>query len=345
VRRRRPERTLRILLLSDPDFLPPDTLEGHTEEEIYKWKTEFDVITTLREIGHEVRPLGVEDELAPIRVAIADWKPHIVFNLIEQFHGQRSFDHHVPSFLELMKVCYTGCNPRGLVLAKDKALAKKLLTYHRIRTPGFLVFPKGRRPVRLRGFDFPVIVKSLSEESSIGISQASIVDSMEKLIERVRFVHDSVGTDAIVEQFIEGRELYVAIIGNKRLRVLPTWELVFEKMAAGSAAIATERVKHDVRYQQKHEIEDRPAKDLPAAVAASIVRTSKRIFKILELDGYARIDYRLSPGGELYFLEANPNPEIAEREEFARAAHADGTSYADLLQAIVDLGLRRKRWQ
>jgi D-alanine-D-alanine ligase len=345
VRTRRRVRKLRVLVLLDPDYMPPETLEGRTEKEIYIWKTEYDVISTLRRIGHEVRPLGISDELTPIRTAITDWKPHIVFNLLELFHGQRTFDHHVVSFLELMKVRYTGCNPRGLVLARDKALSKKLLVYHRVRTPRFIVVPKGRRCSRLRGFDFPVIVKSVSDDSSVGISQASIVDSTEKLAERVRFVHESIGTEAIVEQFIEGRELYVGVIGSRRLRVLPTWELVFQNMPPGSASIATERVKHDIRYQEKHGIADQPAKDLPPAVAASIVRTSKRIVRTLELDGYARIDYRLSPAGELYFLEANPNPEIAEREEFARAAEADGTSYPELLQEIVDLGLRRTRWQ
>lgn len=343
-RRETAERKLRVLVLLDPAYMPPDSLEGYTEKEIYVWKTEYDVISTLRKMGHEVRPLAVQDELMPIRAAIAEWKPHVVFNLLEQFHGLRAFDHHVVSFLELVKMCYTGCNPRGLVLARDKALSKKLLVYHRIRAPRFAVVPKGGRLKRLPGFDYPVIVKSVCEESSVGIAQASIVDTPEKLAERIRFVHESVGTDAIAEQYIEGRELYVGLIGNKRLKVLPIWELVFEKMPPGSAAIATERVKHDLDYQEKHGIDDQPAKDLDPALAASIVKTSKRIFRILELDGYARIDYRLSPSGDLYFLEANPNPEIAEREEFSKAAHEAGISYPALLQEIIDLGLKRKRW-
>lgn len=343
--KRQPEfKPLRILVLMHPTLVPPESTEGYTEKETFEFKTEYDVVTTLRKLGHDVRPLGVQYELMPIRAAIDEWKPHVVFNLLEEFHGLREFDQHVVSFLELMKTPYTGCNPRGLVLARDKALSKKLLTYHRIRVPGFADVPKGRRARLPRGFQFPLIVKSLTEEASLGIAQASIVESDEKLAERVRFIHESIGTDAIVEQFIEGRELYVGLIGNKRVQVLPTWELVFEKMPPGSAAIATARAKHNPEYQQKRGIDHRPAEDLPKEIAETIESTCKRIYRILELDGYARIDYRLSPRGQLYFLEANPNPEIAEREEFSAAAQAAGLTYPALLQRIVALGLRRRRW-
>jgi len=159
----------------------------------------------------------------------------------------------------------------------------------------------------------------------------------------VSFIHESIGTDAIVEQFIDGREIYVGVIGNRRLEVLPTWELVFENLPPGSAAIATARVKHNPEYQTKWGIYQQPAGDLPPALATHMVRTSRRIYRILQIDGYARIDYRLSPTGELYFLEANPNPEVAEREEFASAAQAAGISYPKLLQKILNLGLRRDR--
>jgi len=334
---------LRVLVLIHPSLMPPDSLEGRTEKEIYAWKTEYDVVTTLRKLGHEVHPLGVHDELTPIRTAITEWRPHIVYNLLEEFHGLAEFDQHVVSYLELMRVRYTGCNPRGLVLARDKALSKKLLVYHRIRVPGFTVFPRGCRARRPRGLAFPLIVKSLTDDASLGISQASIVESEERLAERVRFVHERSGTAAIVEQFIGGREFYVGMIGNRRLAVLPVWELTFEGMPPGSAAIATARVKHDPEYQHRRGIYQQPAADLPPTLAGHIVKISKRIYRVLQLDGYARIDYRLSPEGELYFLEANPNPEIAEREEFASAAQAAGLSYPQLLQKILNLGLQRGR--
>ena len=334
-------RKLRILVLMHPALVPPESLDGYSEKEIHAWKTEYDVVTTLRKLGHEVRPLGVQDELMPIRTAVTEWKPHIVFNLLEEFHGLAEFDQHVVSYLELLRVHYTGCNPRGLVLARDKALSKKLLIYHRIRVPAFTVFSKGHKARRPRDLNFPLIVKSLREEASLGISQASIVENEERLAERVGFIHESVGTDAIVEQFIAGRELYVGVIGHARREVLPTWELTFENLPPGNAAIATARVKHSPEYQQKWGIYQQPAATLPLDLADHIVKTSKRVFRILELDGYARIDYRLSPDNELYFLEANPNPEIAEREELASAAQAAGISYPELLQRLLNLGLRR----
>lgn len=324
-----------------PSLLPPDTLEGYTEKEMYVWKTEYDVVTTLRRLGHDVRPLGLADELAPLRLAITEWKPHIVFNLLEEFHGLTEFDQHVVSYLELLQTCYTGSNPRGLVLARDKALSKKLLVYHRIPVPAFAVFPRGRKIRLPKDLSFPLIVKCLKEEASRGIAQSSIVDNEEKLRERVSFIHGSMESDAIVEQFIKGRELYVGVIGNKRLEVLPTWELVFENLPPGSAAIATARIKHNPEYQEKWGIYQQPAAELPLSLLTHIIRTTKRIYRILQLDGYARIDYRLGPTGVLYFLEANPNPEIAEREEFASAAQAAGLVYPALLQKILQLGLSR----
>jgi len=331
----------RVLVLMHPDLIPPDSLEGHSEQEINDWKTEYDVVSTLRAAGHEVRPLGVEDELKPIRDEIESWKPDVVFNLLEQFHGEAVYDQNVASYLELLRVPYTGCNPRGLVLARGKDLSKKLLIYHRIPLPAFAVFPprrKVRRPPRL---GFPLIVKSLNEDASYGISQASVVDSDEKLAERVTFIHERIGTAAIAEQYIEGREIYVGVLGNERLRVLPIWELEFGSLPQGARAIATEKAKHNLEYQQRHDIVVGPAKDLSPQLVASIERAAKRIYRTLELDGYARIDFRLSTDGIPYYIEANPNPEIAKVEEFASAALHAGIEYPDLIQRIVALGISR----
>jgi D-alanine-D-alanine ligase len=167
------------------------------------------------------------------------------------------------------------------------------------------------------------------------------VDTDEKLAERVTFIHERIGTAAIAEQYIAGRELYVGVIGNERLRVLPVWELTFGNMAEGAWPIATEKVKHDPDYQERRGILHGPAKDLAPEIRARIERSSKRIFRTLELDGYARIDFRLSAEGIPYFLEANPNAEIAESQEFAAAALQDGIPYPELLQRIVGLGMRR----
>jgi len=332
---------LRVLVLLHPDLVPPDSLKGRSEQEINEWKTQYDVVSTLRALGHDVRPLGVENELKPIRDEIESWKPDVVFNLLEQFHGEAVYDQNVASYLELLRVPYTGCNPRGLVLARGKDLSKKLLIYHRIPLPPFAVFPmrrKVRRPPRL---GLPLIVKSLSEDASYGISQASVVESDEKLAERVTFIHERIGTAAIAEQYIEGRELYVGVLGNDRLRVFPIWELDFGSLPQGSRPIATEKVKHDLEYQQRHSIDVGPAKDLSPQVVATIQKAAKRIYRTLELDGYARIDFRLSADGIPYYIEANPNPEIAKAEEFASAAKHDGIEYPELIQRIVTLGISR----
>src|SRR6201999_4296913 len=162
-----------VLALAHPDLIPPDSLEGISEKESYVWKTEYDVISTLRGSGHEVKALGGQQELTPIRDEIENWKPDIVFNLLEEFHGETLYAQNVVSLLELLQVPYTGCNPSGLLLARGKDLSKKLLKYHRIPVPAFAVFPKSNKKVkRPRGLPYPVIVKSLSEDASRGISQA-----------------------------------------------------------------------------------------------------------------------------------------------------------------------------
>jgi D-alanine-D-alanine ligase len=332
---------LRVLVLMHPDMVPPKDLKGYSKKEIYEWKTEFDIVSVLDHLGHEVRPLGVHDELLPIRKEVDEWKPHIVFNLLEEFHGEALYDQNVVGYMELMRMPYTGCNPRGLVLSRGKALAKKLLLYHRIRVPAFAVFSRGHKVRRPKRLQFPLIVKSLVEHSSLGIAQASVVDNDEKLAERVEFVHGNVGTDAIAEQYIDGRELYVGVIGNQRLQVLPTWELVFKKIADNALPIATARAKHDTDYQKKRGIDHRFAKDISEDMAKFIVHNTKRIFRTLELDGYARIDYRLTDDGKLFFLEANANPDLAEFEEFAAAAEHAGLPYEKLIQKVVNLGLNR----
>ena len=334
-------KSLRVLVLMHPSFVPPDSLEGRTQEEVHRVKTEYDVVTTLRALGHEVRPLGVQDELNPIRVAAEEWKPDVVFNLLEEFYGISDFDSHVVSYLELLKLPYTGCNPRGLFLARSKVITKKIAAYHRVRVPEFFVVQRGQRVIRPRKLAFPLFVKSATEEASLGISQASLVDSDERLAERVKFVHESVGTEALVEEYIGGRELYVAAIGNERIRTLPVWELDFGKLSETGEPIATARVKHSLEYQKKHQIDARRAENLDAAVVRALDRTTRRVYRMLELDGYARVDYRLTPDGRLYLLEANPNPEIAETEEFASAALAAGLSYRQLLRRIVSLALAR----
>jgi len=333
---------LRVLALVHRHLIPPDTIEEGTDIVSAPWRTEYDVISTLRTLGHEVRPLGVHDDLGEIRRLVTEWKPQIAFNLLEGFDDITIFDQNVVSHLELLKLPYTGCNPRGLLLARDKSLSKKLLAYHRIPVPEFEVVRIGRPVRRPKRLPFPLMVKSLTQEASIGISQASVVDTDEKLKERVAFIHDSIGTAALVEQYIEGRELYVGILGNQTLQAMPVWELFFTNMPEGSKRIATDRVKWSVKYQKKYGIDSGPAKDLPEGKAEAIQHLCKRAFRALELSGYARIDLRLDEAGNAWVIEANPNPQIARGEDFAASAEKVGISYEGIIQRITNLGLR---WQ
>jgi D-alanine-D-alanine ligase len=331
---------LRVLALVHRHLIPPDTIPEGTDMVSAPWRTEYDVISTLRALGHEVQALGVHDDLGELRRASTEWKPHIAFNLLEGFDDITIFDQNVVSHLELLKLPYTGCNPRGLLLARDKSLSKKLLAYHRIPVPESEVFRIGRPIRRPKRLAFPLIVKSLTQEASIGISQASVVDSDEKLKERVTFIHESIGTAAIAEQYVEGREFYVGILGNQTLQALPVWELFFTNMPPDARRIATDRVKWSVKYQKKYGIESGPAKELPEGVAEKIQHLCKRAYRALELSAYARIDLRLDEAGNVWVLEANPNPQIAKGEDFAASAEKVSISYESLLQRILNLGMR-----
>jgi D-alanine-D-alanine ligase len=335
---RKPRKKLRVIVLMHEDLIPPDTLDGVEDKEKELWRTEYDVVSTLRGMGHEVLPVGVRSELGVIGGSIEEHKPHVAFNLLEEFDGYPFFDQHVVSYLELKKQKYTGCNPRGLTLARDKALTKKILTYHRIHVPRFAVFPINRKvelPKRLR---YPLFVKSVSDEGSVGISQASIVRDAEKLKERVEFIHRQNLTTAIAEEYIEGREIYVGVIGNQKLQSYTPWELLMKNLPEGMANIATGKVKWDIQYQKKIGLETQPAK-LEQQAIAEFERLSKRIYRILGLSGYARIDYRLTGDGRMFVLEVNPNPQIAHHEDFADSAEHCGVKYQPLLQKVMTLGM------
>ncbi|MDO8678004.1 MAG: ATP-grasp domain-containing protein [Acidobacteriota bacterium] len=329
----------RVLTLVHKGLEPPEEKTDKTTTVAAEWRMEYDVVQTLRTLGHELCVIGVHDDLTPIRSSMDDFKPSITFNLMEAFDDVVVFDQNVVSYLELLKVPYTGCNPRGLTLSRDKALAKKLMAYHRIPVPDFLVVPLGRKPKLPKRLQFPLIVKSLTYESSTGISQASVVENEDQLSKRVQFIHDTIMTPAIVEQFIDGRELYVGVMGNDRLQVFPVWEMSFAKMPENSWRIATERVKWSVKYQKKHGIDTAEA-GLPPEMTSNVQHLAKRVYRALDLTGYARVDLRMTNDGQLFVIEANPNPQLAQGEDFAESARRAGVSYAKLIERIVGLGLQ-----
>src|SRR5207302_6966373 len=278
----KPKTKLRILVLLSQELMPPDLVPDGVEKEKQPWRTEYDVISTLKQMGHDVAPVGLRSDLAVIANAREEHKPQIAFNLLEDFEGQALFDQHVVSYLELLKQPYTGCNPRGLTLAHDKALTKKILSYHRIAVPGFAVFPMGQKVVRPRKLKFPILVKSLVEEGSVGISQASVVNEDAKLAERVEFIHRQTNSHAIAEQYIEGREIYISVIGNRKLQTYTPWELAITNLPEGSLNIATGRLKWNPAYQKKVGLVTKPA-DLPPELTRHVERLSKRIYRHLSL--------------------------------------------------------------
>ncbi len=337
---------LRVIVLVHEDLVPPDSTEGLSEKEIQPVKTEFAVAGTLRKMGHEVQVLGVSDDLMPIRRVVEGWRADVVFNLLMEFQNVPAYQAHVASYMELLGVAFTGCNPLGILVARDKALSKKILLHHRIPTPRFQVFPIGQKPrLPSRGPKFPMIVKSVDEEASMGISQASVVQDEAKLVERVGFIHTSVGSTAIAEEYVEGRELTVSVIGNDRLTTFPPWELLFKKLPEGSLPIATEKAKFDLVYQKRVGIDTGPAK-LSEDEERRIHRIARRVYRELGLSGYARLDLRMTDEGHLYVIEANASPDIADDEDFALSAKKAGLDYPKLLQRIVNLALTyRPSWK
>lgn len=298
--------------------------------------TELDVLKCLKRLGHEVETLAVFDNVAAIVEKLTAYAPDVVFNLTESFYHDRSHEPNIPALLELMKVRYTGSGPEALLLCKDKALAKKVLTYHRVRLPRFVVSHKARPLRRLRRFTFPAFVKPVSEESSDGISQASLVKGEEEAIERARFIHQKFNCDALIEEYVDGRELYLSVLGNNRLTVFPPREIFFGQVPEDAPKFATFHAKWNDAYRKKWGIKNAAAAPLPDGVLENLTRLARRIYRLLKIRGFGRIDVRITASGEVFVIEANPNPSLAHDEDFAQAADAAGTGYDALIQQILD---------
>lgn len=283
--------------------------------------------------------LGVFDEPGLILDEVKAHPPDVVFNLTEHFNNRSAYDQNVASLLEMLGVRYTGSGPTGLTLCKNKGMTKEILAYHRIRFPAYAIFPPGatiRRPKRLA---FPLFIKPLQEEASYGISQDSFVDNDESFEERVRFVHERMNQEALAEEYIEGRELYVSILGNRRLQVFPIREVIFSEVPEGRPRFSTFKAKWDDAYRQRWGIQNIFAQPLPEGIAERIAQICKKVYRVLRIRGYGRIDLRVAPDGDIVILEANPNPNLADDDEFAQSALKAGVIYEGLIQRILALAL------
>jgi len=327
------------------DSMAPTTLDQDLSAELKTddWKTEANVLAALGELGYAVEHLAIFDNLDLLRQKLESFEPALIFNLADQFKNNRAFDQAIVSFLEMHGLPFTGCGSTGLTLCKQKGISKKILSYHRIHVPQFAVIPRGKRGTRPKRLKFPVVVKPLKEEASYGISQASFVETDEQFKERVQFIHEKFDNDVIAEEYIEGRELYVSILGNHRLQVFPIRELVFKEVPPDEPKMATYKAKWDEEYRKRWGLQNQFAAGLDPAVERDIVRTCKRIYRLLTIDGYARVDLRLTADNKIYFIEANPNPILAADEDFAQSANKAGVAYPQLIQQIVRLGLNSVR--
>jgi D-alanine-D-alanine ligase len=320
------------VIAEDPAF------EGLTEDA--RRTMEYQVTRALRDSGHAAEVLPLETDVIQTMTVLREKSPEVVFNLTEHFGGDRRKDAHVAAMLDLLGLASTGASTAGLMLCRDKAVCKRVLGYHRIRQPLFHEVPLGRPrpPGRLA---FPMIVKPLFEDGSDGIALASVVRTTGELEERIALVHGKMKQPAICEEFIEGREIYVAVLGNERLQALPPRELTFGPREEGGPTIATARVKFNEDYRKKWGIEYRNA-ELDPALEKQIARLSKRVFRLLSMRDYGRVDLRVTPAGEVVFLEANPNPALGIEDDVAESARRAGIEYPQLIERIVQHAARRR---
>ena len=305
-----------------------------------KKKTDIEAIAdALRELGHEPSLVAIDGKPSTLsRLARND--ADLFFNLVESYAGDDTKEMHFAAYLDLIGKRYTGATPAASLLAMDKAIAKKIIRFHDLYTPYAAVLNRGRVE-HAQDIRFPVIVKPANEDASKGIDAGSVVDSIKELMERIAYVHDEFDSPALIEEYIEGREIYAAIIGNDKPEVLPPIELDLSKLPDGMPRIAGYEVKFDVRTDAYKRTKSAPAKDLDDELLESITHTALTAYQALKLRDYGRIDLRVAKNGRVYVLEANPNPWLDPSAEFAMAAKESGRSYTQLVGEIVELAMRR----
>jgi len=304
--------------------------------------TENDVYQALLECGYEVHRLSLFDDVRPLLDAVRDINPDVIFNLCDTFKNVTHWDKNILATMELLGVPCTGASSSALFLCNDKGLCKKILRFHRVRVPRFHAFYRGHKVWLPKTLKLPCIIKPLTEEASRGISQASIVDDEAGFLARVKMIHERMNLDAIAEEYIDGRELYVSIIGDRALRILPAREMTFGQMDEDEPRIATYKAKWDDTYRKRWGIKNHFAKTLEPELQAHIDDVCKRAYRALNLRSYARFDLRVTASGQVYVVEPNVNPCIAKDDELAQSALKAGIAYTTLIRKVVNQALRRK---
>ena len=322
--------------------------ERQMTKEVAAWhhdepEMEYQIADALRERGHEVFLVGVSDDLQYLVSCLDQMRPDLVFNAAEAFHGNPGLEYLVPGMLEAEGYPYTGSPPQSLLVSRNKAMSKKVLAWHDIRVPGFATWRPGETLESRGDLRYPVIVKPLQSDASVGIAQASVVQDEASLLERVTLVHERFHQPAIAEEFVDGRELYVSVIGNgDELEILPITEMVFDKRKTRTEErIATKSAKWDEDYRARKGIRNVFARPIAASVRERIESICRTAFRALWLRDYARLDVRLAPDGEVWFLEANANPFISYGHDMANAAEKAGLDYYGFVQRLVDVAMAR----
>ena len=298
----------------------------------------------LRAGGHEPQRVVVDSTIEPVVRTFVDDRPELVFNLAESFAGKSALESNIAALLNLLDLRYTGSSPAGLLVAGDKTLSKKVLRFHGIRTPEFATVYRGM--VDWAGeVQFPLIVKPPQEDASLGITQKSIVHDVKELLEKIAELQSEYQQPALAEQFIEGREFYVGVLGNANARALPVIELDFSKYPTDRPRIASWAAKWGDEGDEKGaEFEGTQSvfpEHLPDDLTKRLQKAALDAFHALRLRDYARVDMRVNEAGEVYVIEVNPNCYLEAKSEFARAAEKDGLSYDALVAQIVELASAR----
>jgi D-alanine-D-alanine ligase len=336
-KRKKPLRILVLFEVHDPPA--PDAEYERRMKTEADWLTEGHVVAALKANGHEVHLGAIYKNPREVIDLVERIRPDLVWNFVQTFHGQRYYESNIAGVLELLKVAYTGCGQRALMLCQDKALSKKILKHHRIPVAPFVVSRRIQPLKKLGRSIFPVLVKPLAEEGSVGITKDSFAETEAQALARTAFLHERLKQDVIIEQYIEGREVYVGILGNNRLTVLPPRELKFTKVPDGEPKYASFHAKWSADYRERWGIVNAFAEDLPQPAEREVKVVAKRAYRVLQMSGFGRIDLRVTADGKLFVIEANPNPEIADREDVAEAAAKIGIPYNDLIERIAYLGL------
>ena len=319
----------------DPTPVKPKSRNGKRRKKKKDMHDREEIFEALQKLEHE--PFyQVLDGKPQSLLGLAKCDADLVFNLTESFAGDDTMDKNIAAFLELLHMPYTGGGPQALYLAQDKSLAKKIFDFHDIKTPDFATSYKGVLD-HAHDIQFPLIVKPTSEDGSIGIDNDSVVHSVKELMERIHYIQEQFDSPALIEEYIEGREIYAAILGNENPEVLPLIELDLSKLPKGTPRIAGQDVKFDRETEAYKMTKSAPAEDLDEETHKKLCETALAAYRALKLRDYGRIDMRLNKKGEVYVIEANPNPWLSSSAEFAMAAKKAGKSYTQMIEAIVEL--------